>query len=785
MGLQCIYAAYGGSVDRVGEIVHGKTSKIIHDGKGMFKDVPEEIKGTRYHSLAGSFSTLPQELEVSCRTPRIGQVYDAKRADEGIVMGIRHKKLTLESVQYHPESILSDAGQVMLANFMKLRGGSWEENVGFGLSAREKSKENGVQTPTSSKKNPSPESAPTILTRIYDQRRQDVETAKKTPGSYQSDLTALLDLHIAPPQISFYDRLLPSANSQPSGSKSQLHPSSGDAALMAEVKRASPSKGDILPASSPLTAATIGLSYAQAGASVISVLTEPTWFKGTLNDMRAVRQVVSTLPHRPAVLRKDFIFDTYQIDEARLYGADTILLIVAMLDDTTLKKLYDYARFVRGMEPLVEVNNPEELQRALAIGAKVIGVNNRNLHDFNVDMSTTSRIAEVVNQQQQHQQTNGSQAVDDRKVILCALSGITGRDDVVRYVQQGVGAVLVGEALMRAEDQGAFVRTLLGIDEATPHSKPKTRRASLTAPPDSFSPPSDAPTEETVPTNMPAEANSYKPLVKICGVKTPEAALAAAEGGADFVGLIFAPKSKRYVTPEQARRVVDAVRQRTASFHDRQTTTHGKASTIGQNEDDTSVSSDYFESQARRLSHSRRKPLFVGVFQNAPLSTIEEVADTVHLDVVQLHGSEPAEWCQLLKIPTFKAFHVDESLAEDDLDKTSGEGDAATKLALHEAARPGYHSIPLLDTKLSKAAGGLSGGAGKVFDWQVARNLCQTDRPGLPIILAGGLEVHNVANAVKMVRPWALDVSGGVETKGEKDLDKIRDFIRAAKGAVP
>jgi len=222
-------------------------------------------------------------------------------------------------------------------------------------------------------------------------------------------------------------------------------------ALLAEVKRASPSKGDIVDASSP-SAPAIALSYALAGASVISVLTEPKWFKGSLDDMRAVRAAVDALPNRPAVLRKDFILDPYQIDEARVYGADTVLLIVAMLSDSKLAELYDHS-ISRGMEPLVEVNNAEELERALKVGAKVIGVNNRNLHDFNVDMATTSRIADVIKEKYPERAS---------EVILIALSGITGRQDVERYAAQGVSAVLVGESLMRAHDKGAFVRELLG-----------------------------------------------------------------------------------------------------------------------------------------------------------------------------------------------------------------------------------------------------------------------------------------------------------------------------------
>ena len=127
---------------------------------------------------------------------------------------------------------------------------------------------------------------------------------------------------------------------------------------------------------------------------MISVLTEPTWFKGSLLDMRLARQAIDHLPNRPAILRKDFIVDEYQISEARLHGADTVLLIVAMLPIDRLKALYAFSVSL-GMEPLVEVNNAQEMQAALELGAKVIGVNNRNLHDFEVDMGTTSAVMEI------------------------------------------------------------------------------------------------------------------------------------------------------------------------------------------------------------------------------------------------------------------------------------------------------------------------------------------------------------------------------------------------------
>lgn len=294
-----------------------------------------------------------------------------------------------------------------------------------------------MSTPTAKK--------PTILETIYAQRAKDVELAKSTPGTTPDDIASLLAMNLAPSLIPLVERL----KRNPSTASGNASPS-----LMAEIKRASPSRG---PIALTTNAAQQALTYALSGASVISVLTEPTWFKGSLLDLRLARQAVDDLPDRPALLRKEFILDEYQIAEARLHGADTVLLIVAMLPPERLHALYTYSLSL-GMEPLVEVNNASEMGIALKLGAKVIGVNNRNLHDFQVDMGTTSRLVEMVR---------------ERDVILCALSGISNSKDVQLYKEQGVRAVLIGEALMRAENTDAFIRELLQWPEPEPEKKGK------------------------------------------------------------------------------------------------------------------------------------------------------------------------------------------------------------------------------------------------------------------------------------------------------------------------
>ena len=199
-------------------------------------------------------------------------------------------------------------------------------------------------------------------------------------------------------------------------------------AVLAEMKRASPSKGDIAVG---VDAAQQGLTYALAGACTVSVLTCPTGFKGSLDDMARVRRGLDEAALEPpvCVLRKDFVIDAYQLLEARAHGADTALLIVNILSADELAALMAASRAL-GMEPLVEVNTEAEMTVALAAGAKVIGVNNRNLHTFKVDMGTTVRLAAMV------PPASG--------IELLALSGVGSRDDALSFARAGARAVLVG-----------------------------------------------------------------------------------------------------------------------------------------------------------------------------------------------------------------------------------------------------------------------------------------------------------------------------------------------------
>ncbi len=223
-------------------------------------------------------------------------------------------------------------------------------------------------------------------------------------------------------------------------------PKAGDVALIAEVKKASPSAGIIRPDFDPASIARI---YEKGGADCLSVLTDEKFFQGSLTYLREIRAAVS-LP----LLRKDFIIDARQILEAIEWGADAILLIVAILSDEQLKSFLTLAESA-GLAALVEVHDEEELDRAVAAGAGIIGVNNRDLKTFKVDLATTERLA------QRFRQRHGGSA--PHQCTIVAESGIHSRTDMGRLRSAGASAVLVGESLMRENDIGSKMAELLGV----------------------------------------------------------------------------------------------------------------------------------------------------------------------------------------------------------------------------------------------------------------------------------------------------------------------------------
>jgi indole-3-glycerol phosphate synthase len=227
-------------------------------------------------------------------------------------------------------------------------------------------------------------------------------------------------------------------------------------AIIAEVKKASPSAGVICRDFDPVR---IAKEYEAAGANCLSVLTDEKFFNGSLEYLRQIRQAVK-LP----LLRKDFIIDERQILEAIEWGADAILLIVAILDDRRLEQFHSLATEA-GIRTLVEVHDEAELTRATAIGAELIGVNNRDLKTFRVDLTTTERIAaKLFSSSVAAEVTRPRQSshVGDSETLLVAESGIHTRADVERLAKCGAKAILVGESLMRGGDIQTKVHELMG-----------------------------------------------------------------------------------------------------------------------------------------------------------------------------------------------------------------------------------------------------------------------------------------------------------------------------------
>jgi indole-3-glycerol phosphate synthase len=282
--------------------------------------------------------------------------------------------------------------------------------------------------------------ASTFLTKILDHKRTEVERqALKVPLEQLRATSAAA----RPP------RAFDAALRRP-----------GHVALIAEVKKASPSKGVLIENFDPLALARI---YAENGAAAISVLTDVRFFQGSLKYLQGIRERLGSgewglgdvsdlpipTPHSPVpILRKDFILDPYQVYEARAYGADALLLIVAALDDATLAELQALTRAL-GMQALVEVHDEAELDRALALGATLIGVNNRDLHTFVTTLETTRRLA--------------ARLPSADRPLLISESGIATAADVALVREWGVDAVLVGEALVTAPDVAGRVRELAGV----------------------------------------------------------------------------------------------------------------------------------------------------------------------------------------------------------------------------------------------------------------------------------------------------------------------------------
>ena len=434
--------------------------------------------------------------------------------------------------------------------------------------------------------------------------------------------------------------------------------------FICEVKKASPSKGIIAEHFPYLE---IAKEYEVAGAAAISVLTEPDFFKG---DKKYLQEIASTV--KIPVLRKDFIIDEYQIYQAKVWGASAILLICACLDVPTLTKFRELADSL-GLSSLVEAHDEVEVQMAIDCGARIIGVNNRNLKDFTVDVQNSVRLRNLVQ--------------DD--VIFVSESGLETPEDIQVLRDNNIGVALMGETFMRSPNKIEKLAYLYG-------------------------------------------STYYTPKVKMCGISKIETIPAVIEANPDYMGLVFAP-SKRQVTVDQAKTLVEELHKQYANRYNRDAEQYSNQTLIHQESIKT-----------------------VGVFVNETVESLLKIAKEVKLDVIQLHGDEDESFIQTLKeqsnVEVWKAVQV-RSAAD-----AEAWIDSSADMLLFDA----YHK----DER---------GGTGEVFDWS---SLDEFERP---FMLAGGINSTNVARAIRTVRPYGIDISSGIETEGVKDNEKIKAFTNIVR----
>ena len=349
--------------------------------------------------------------------------------------------------------------------------------------------------------------------------------------------------------------------------------------FICEVKKASPSKGIIAEHFPYLD---IAKEYEVAGAAAISVLTEPDFFKG---DKKYLQEIASTV--KIPVLRKDFIIDEYQIYQAKVWGASAILLICACLDVPTLTKFRELADSL-GLSSLVEAHDEKEVQMAIDCGARIIGVNNRNLKDFTVDVQNSVRLRNLVQ--------------DD--VIFVSESGLETPEDIQVLRDNNIGVALMGETFMRSPNKVEKLAYLYG-------------------------------------------PTYYTPKVKMCGISKVETIPAVVEAKPDYMGLVFAP-SKRQVTVDQAKTLVEELHKQYADRYDTDVTQCNddtvQAGTVGiKASENMKIFEENTNSDAIKT---------VGVFVNETLDNLVTIANEVNLDAVQLHGDEDEAFIQALKEKT-------------------------------------------------------------------------------------------------------------------------------------
>ncbi len=415
------------------------------------------------------------------------------------------------------------------------------------------------------------------------------------------------------------------------------HPKNGSIALITEIKLASPNENHLGDSADIESKAK---QYEQGGADCISIVTEKYFFNGNPEFIKKAKQLIK-LP----VLQKDFVIDDYQLYEAKIARADAILLIARILSRKDLINLINLS-IQLNIEPVVEINNENDLEKVLRCKTRIIAVNARDLDTFEVSVDKACDLIKKI----------------PDKFIKLGFSGIKGPAEIEKYRNAGANGVLIGTSLMKAENIGEYIKSLhIHYDDIS----------------------------------------NTDVKVKICGIRSLEAAKVAVEAGADFLGFNFVPTSRRFIKPDDALKIIKSI--------------------IGQVK-------------------------IVGVFQNADIEYLNDLARKLELDFVQLHGSENNDYINNVDIPIIKSVSLVDTLQK----------------------------IPAKYFLLDR----IKRGTGKMVDFEKAAKLASD----FPLFYAGGLNPDNVLEVVRKVKPFAVDVAGGVETEGMQNLEKIRLFVKNAKG---
>ena len=495
-----------------------------------------------------------------------------------------------------------------------------------------------------------------ILNEIVARRRSDVE-AKTVP------LAELKAKHADRSDFRPFHKTLWRKMKQP-----------GMAAIIAEIKRGSPAKGLFAPCLDPTESAGF---YEFGGAACLSILTEPHWFFGSMDDLIEARNACE-LP----VLQKDFIVTEYQVYEAAAY-ADAMLLIARCLEKRQLVDLHGLATEL-GLDVLVEVFDEEDIDKIEPFHFPLIGINNRNLRTMSIDLERSKRLF--------------SRFAPDQTVV--AASGIKTRKDIETFMQMGIRAFLVGESLSTQAEPYDLLQTLVYGDGVS---------------------------------------------VKICGITTPETAIACFEAGASMIGLVHYPPSPRHVDVAQIRAILDAV-----------------------------------------------EPFLLHIGLEAVLVVVDRLPEEIdeRLHYLQVYGNIPPDELQRKDIPpcSIQVINDDETITR--LCNSCIKKSCATGLTFESLY---FGTTPLLEEFschdrgaplyccLEMSHGMLPGGNGAAWDWSIAKPFCKR----FPTFIAGGVTPENVADVIRSATPYGIDVSSGVESSpGVKDMDKVKRLIENVHKAL-